>query len=297
MHKQCDLAIIGGGPAGLAASIYASSEGLTTTIVESGRLGGQAGTSAHIANYFGFPHGISGHELVTRAIHQAKGFGVDVEQDAIHAIGRDDRLHIQLSTGRVLLCSAALIATGVQYRKLDVPGIDSFGVHYGSNPSEVKDWTGKTVAVVGGANSAGQAAVHFAKHGANVKMLTRSPLAKGMSAYLIGELAKTTAQVTEDTEVAAIESVNGIQLSLTLSDGTSQLVDGMFVFIGATPHTEWLQCDKDAHGYLVTQEYQTTLPGVFAAGDVRHSNIKRVSVAAGEGASAVASIHGYLSTR
>lgn len=136
--KHCDLAIIGGGPAGLAASIYAASEGLSTTIVEGNRLGGQAGTSAHIANYFGFPNGISGHDLTTRAIHQAKGFGVSVEQDKVTAIAHDAQtLHIQLSSGKVQTCRAALVSIGVQYRTLDVQGANSYGVFYGDRKSVV----------------------------------------------------------------------------------------------------------------------------------------------------------------
>lgn len=293
--RHCDLAIIGGGPAGLAASIYAASEGLTTTIIEGNRLGGQAGTSAHIANYFGFPHGISGHELTSRAIHQAKSFGVAVEQDHVTAIAADSStLHIQLASGHVQTCRAALVSIGVQYRKLTIPGVDSFGVFYGSDPSHVDDWTGKHVGVIGGANSAGQAAIHFAKHGVKVDVISRSPIAKGMSSYLISEIGKQSdAIVTEGLELAAIQQT-GAQLDVTLSDGSARRLDGLFVFIGAVPHTDWITCEKDPQGYLKTTEYQTSLRGVFAAGDVRHSNIKRVAVAAGEGASAVASIHGYL---
>src|SRR5688572_13784590 len=266
--RQCDLAIIGGGPAGLAASVYASSEGMQTTIVESGQLGGQAGTSSQIMNYLGFPTGISGKELTRRAIRQARQFGVKVEQDKVVALAEDTLVHLQLQSGNILQARCALVACGVQYRKLDIPGIDSYGVFYGADPSSVTDWTGKHVGVVGGANSAGQAAVHFGRNGVKVDILTRSPLAKSMSKYLISTIAtQPSTQVVEGAELAAIEP-SKLGLDVTLKDGTGRRLDGLFVFIGAIPHTAWLGCAKDPKGFLTTgHDYQTSIPGVFAAGD------------------------------
>jgi len=303
MSPECDLVIIGGGPAGLAASIYASTEGLRTTIIERGRLGGQAGSSAHIANYLGFPKGISGADLARKAVAQARNYGVRVEQDNVVAMARDGlRLLIQLASGVVTICRSALIASGVQYRRLTIPGIDSYGVFYGSNPGEAKNYQGKQVAVVGGANSAGQAVVHFSRYAAQVHMLTRSPLAKSMSQYLIDEIAaRPNILVREGAEIVACEP-RAAQQALTLNDGSSLLVDGVFIFIGALPTTSWAPCAKNAQGFILTgrdgsQLLETSIPGVFAAGDVRESPIKRVATAVGEGAAAIAQVHQFLASQ
>lgn len=300
---DCDLIIVGGGPAGLAASVYAQSEGLATTVVERGQLGGQAGTSSHIANYLGFPNGISGQQLAERAVKQARKFGVLFEQDSVTGLAVDG-VHklVQFASGRIRVCKAVLLASGVQYRRLTVPGINCFGVFYGSNPREVAQWTGKRVVVVGGANSAGQAAVALAGYASHVTMLSRSPLVKSMSQYLAHLIvAHTNIEVLEGAELAQIIPVATGQ-ALTLADGRTLTSDAVFVFIGAEPKTDWLPVQKDSKGFVLTgldlgagaQPLETSLAGVFCAGDVRHSTIKRVATAVGEGAAAIAQIHQYL---
>lgn len=299
--KDCDLLIIGGGPAGLAASVYASTEGLQTSIIERSDLGGQAGQSNKIVNFLGFPGGISGTKLMERASKQATQSGVNVIRDeAVAFVADGDRKLVQMRSGKIVICKAILLSMGVQYRTLNIPGINSFGVFYGFNPRESSPWEGKRIAVIGGANSAGQAAVHFGQIATKVHVVARSPLTKSMSTYLITELGKlSTVSVREGVEVQAISPEKAGQV-LTLSDGTVLPVDGTFLFIGATPHTDWLPVKKDEKGFIhtglrdVRGHLETDMDGVFAAGDVRHSTLKRVGVAIGEGASAISEVHAYL---
>lgn len=313
--SKCDLVIVGGGPAGIAAGIYAASEGLNVSLIEVARtLGGQAGTSSLIVNYLGFPDGISGKQLAARSTRQLKKLGANVIPGRVTAIGTDGvARYIQMDSGHIVSCKTTLIACGVQWRHLDVPGIAGYGVFYGSNPSEVDQWSGKVVAIIGGANSAGQAAVHFAKHGAEqVIVLSRSPLEKSMFAYLIHELkARGNVEIVEGAEVDAVKRKNS---KLTLSTFVASRyieVDAVFIFIGAEPQTEWLDVVKDTRGFILTgQELKKVMPdgfegrdplpmetsvqGIFAARDVRSGSLKRVSAATGEGAAAVAEIHQYL---
>jgi thioredoxin reductase (NADPH) len=300
--QPCDLMIVGGGPAGLAASVYAASEGLRTTIIERSNVGGQAGSSSRIANYLGFPGGVSGAELTRKAAKQARQFGVRFLNDRVTAIAQDGHgSHaVQLASGRVEVCRAVLICTGVQYRRLSVPGIDAFGVFYGANPHEAASYAGKRVVVIGGANSAGQAAVHFAQWASDVVMLTRSPLAKSMSAYLVNEMAaQPNIRVLEGAEVAQVLAA-GLEQTILLKDGrTVQSCAGIFIFIGAEPGTSWVPVEKDSKGFLVTgagkRPNETSWPGVFAAGDVRASTTKRVATAVGDGAGTIPQVHSYLS--
>lgn len=301
IKADCDVAIVGGGPAGLAAAVYAASEGLSTTLIERlPMLGGQAGTSSHIANYLGFPRGISGEQLIKRASQQARKFGVRTRFGRVIALHTQDRIKLlQFEDGRILACRACIIATGVQYRVLDIPGVNRFGVFYGAHPGEARKWSGKRVAIIGGANSAGQAAVHFAKAECSVTLLARSPLVGGMSTYLITTIKGfPLIEVKEGVQVTAIDQIpdDGLKLSLT-QDGSLD-ADGVFIFIGAVPKTEWLPCQKDKHGFLMTgldgSSHETSIYGVFAAGDVRSGSTKRVSSATGEGAAAVAEVHRYL---
>lgn len=316
MHNSqligCDVVIIGAGPAGLAGAVFAASEGLQVVILERrASLGGQAGTSSRIVNYLGFPQGISGAELAKRASQQAKKLGATIMQGQAIALGRENGTRfVQLTDGRVLRCQSVLLAMGVSYRRLDIPGVRQFGVFYGSNPSEVEQWKGKRVAIVGGANSAGQAAVHFASHGAHVTLLSRSPLVKAMSMYLRKELEKCGAVVQEGVEVVSIDDQDLMVYDQTqrsspglvtrLSNGSTVAFDGLFIFIGATPATHWLpQLDKDDKGFILTGQpgrhpHETNIPGVFAAGDVRAGTLKRVAAASFEGAAAIAEIHQYL---
>lgn len=300
-RAACELTIIGGGPAGLAASIYAASEGLATTIIESVRIGGQASHSSKIANYPGFAKGISGADLAARVYKQAKGFGVRFITGKCVALASDGQVKlVQLESGEVLQCKAVLLSTGVNYRKLAVPGIESFGVFYGANPHEALTYAGKHVVVIGGANSAGQAAVHFAQCGALlVTILSRSALDKSMSAYLVNELRnQRNVKVIEGVTLSNVQAA-GLEQELSLSDGSALRSAGVFVFIGAEPRTGWMPLSKDEKGFVLTgaaQPFplQTSLDGVFAAGDVRAQSIKRVATAVGEGATAITQIHHYL---
>lgn len=299
---KCDLTIIGGGPAGLAASIYAASEGLHTVIIESHKVGGQASNSSRIANYPGFAKGISGGDLTSRAQRQARGFGVEFLTGKAVALATDGPTKlVQLQGGEVHICRAILLCTGVQYRKLDVPGVETFGVFYGANPHEAPSYSGKQVVVVGGANSAGQAAVHLAKYASGVTVLSRSALDKSMSAYLISELrAAANVHIEEGLTIKSILP-QGLLQHLTLSDGRELLTSGVFVFIGAQPLTGWMPLNKDDKGFVLTGNQsmlplETSVPGVFAAGDVRAASIKRVATAVGEGATAITQVHHYLSS-
>lgn len=311
---SCDVVIVGSGPAGLAAAVYAASEGLQVTVIERARqLGGQAGTSSRIMNYLGFPEGVAGDQLTRRSVRQAKQFGVRIISAEVVAVGAENGTRfVQLADGTVVSCRVVIVAAGVQWRVLDTPGATgTLNVFYGSNPHEAAKWIGKRVAVVGGANSAGQAITDFAKRGAEVTVLARSPLAKTMSRYLATEIAKAP-NVTVREGVEATKFVNdGAKVQVTLSTGDTLTVDGVFVFIGAQPKTSWLPVAKDAHGYVLTgaaveptygyhddrqpMAMETSMAGVFAIGDVRSGSVKRVAAAAGEGAAAVAEVHSYLS--
>jgi thioredoxin reductase (NADPH) len=300
-----DLIIIGGGPAGLAAAVYAATEGLHTTLVERGALGGQAGTSAKIANYLGFPSGISGKDLTSRAVKQARRYGARIIQDEVLHFGIDiDRRLVQTKSGKVLEASAVLLAAGVSYRRLGVPGVDTFGVFYGSDPTEAPRYEGRKVAIVGGANSAGQAAVRFAEAGASeVAVICRADsLRKGMSAYLCDkELpAHQTIRVITQAEVARISPApgDGACLNVDLTTGEILRISGLFIFIGAEPTTAWLPCSCNEKGFVVGGQggllHQSSMPGLFVAGDVRQGAIPRVGSAVGDGAAAIAEIHQYL---
>jgi thioredoxin reductase (NADPH) len=299
---DCDLIVIGGGPAGLAAAVYAASEGLQTTVVESrATLGGQAGASSLIENLIGFPQGISGADLMKRSAQQAKRFGVSVVHDRVVGIACDltcaERL-VQLESSRVLRGRVVLITCGVQYRQLTIPGLDKvhYGIFYGSNPNEMSKWAGKRVAVIGGANSAGQAARGFAKAGADVTLFTRSPLEKAMSTYLREAIAREGVVKVRQELPSRVWQLDGVKVGMDFDTlGASGAWDGVFVFIGAEPRTSWFPGEKDPHGFIITRDtFETSMPGVFAAGDVRANRSKRVATALGEGAAAVSYIHAYL---
>lgn len=315
LNFNCDVVIVGSGPAGLAAAVYAASEGLLVTVVERARqLGGQAATSSRIMNYLGFPEGVSGDQLTKRAVRQAKQFGVRIVSGEVVAIGAENGTRfVQLADGTVVSCVTVIVAAGVQWRVLDTPGATgTLNVFYGSNPHEAAKWVGKNIAVIGSANSAGQAISDFGKHGANVTVIARSPLAKSMSQYLVDEIGAMP-NVTVREGVEASKFVNdGARVQVTLSSGDTLTLDGVFIFIGAEPKTTWLPVAKDARGYVLTGAsvaekatygyhddrqplpMETSMSGVFAIGDVRSGSVKRVAAAAGEGAAAVAEVHEYL---
>jgi thioredoxin reductase (NADPH) len=324
-----DLAIVGGGPAGLAAAVYGASEGLRTVMIENEAPGGQAGTSSYIENYLGFPVGLSGADLARRAVVQAKRFGVEIlaPQEVVETTLRDSYRILKLADNSEINCHALVISTGVSYRKLDVPGSDKLtgsGVYYGATMTEAINTQGEDVYVVGGANSAGQAAIHFAKYARRVVMLVRGEsLAATMSSYLINRIIETSnIEVWPCTEV--IEAIGDSRLEqLRLRDnkfGQEKIVESnrLFIFIGAAPRTSWLPdtIQRDTKGFILTgpnllvdgknpkgwalerQPYllETSVPGIFAAGDVRHQSVKRVASAVGEGSIAIQFVHQYLAT-
>jgi thioredoxin reductase (NADPH) len=322
-----DLAIIGGGPAGLAAAVYGASEGLSTVMIEREAPGGQAGSSSRIENYLGFPVGLSGADLARRGVTQARRFGVEIlnPQEVTGIRVTDPYRILHLADGSEISCHALLIATGVSYRRLDVPGMDKLtgaGVYYGAAMTEAIACQGESVYIVGGANSAGQAAMHFSKYAGRVVMLVRSPLSKSMSQYLIDQIEATnnitvcTGCVVE--EVKGETNLEAITIK-NLNTGESETVNAtsLFIFIGAMPQTDWLAgtIERDERGFILTGSdliqdgkspkgwnlerspflLETSVPGIFAAGDVRYNSVKRVASGVGEGSIAVQFIHRYLS--
>ena len=323
-----DLAIVGGGPAGLAAAVYGASEGLHTVMIEREAPGGQAGMSARIENYLGFPMGLSGGDLARRAVVQAQRFGVEIlsPQEAVGIRTEGPYRIIKLADGNEISCHALMIATGVQWRRLEAPGIDRLqgaGVYYGGGATEAMSCKGEIVYVVGGANSAGQAAMNFAKYADRVVILVRgSSLSSTMSQYLIDQVKEmTNIEVWAHGSVAeAHGEIHLEEISILCSD-TNKLervpASAMFIFIGALPQTEWLAnvVERDERGFILTGPdliregqhpkgwgldrdpylLETNIPGLFAVGDVRHGSVKRVASGVGEGSVAVQFIHQYLS--
>jgi thioredoxin reductase (NADPH) len=302
------LVVVGGGPAGLAAAVYASSEGLRTGLVERTAVGGQAGTSSMIRNYLGFPRGISGAELARRSFEQAIQFGTEMIYGGdVAGLRVEDGVRVvELADGREIPARSVIVATGVSYRHLDAPSLDRFtgtSVHYGSALAEVPHVVGREAVIVGGGNSAGQAALHLARSAHRVTMLVRSDsLGSSMSDYLIRELSATpNIDVCHGVEVAGgggDRLLDHVVVRDRASGATSELAAAaLFVLIGAEPRTDWLPADleRDEWGYvLADSSFETSIPGVFAVGDVREGSVKRVASAAGEGAMAVQQVHRYL---
>jgi thioredoxin reductase (NADPH) len=305
-----DVVIVGAGPSGLGAGVYAATEGLSTLILEPFRLGGQASQSARIDNYLGFPDGVSGKQLTDRALKQVRRYGARIEQDRMVALGisEDGASHLlQLESGKVEAARTVVLAVGVQYRKLNIPGINTFGVFYGAAPTEAPKWKGKRIAIIGGANSAGQCAVHYSNFCADILLLVRADrLDKGMSAYLVDRVDSCkNVNVLLQHEVNEVVG-KGHCLDLVMNDGRVETVDGLFLFIGAEPKTDWLtQVEKDTRGFIRTGlhvqyesryilPHETSKGGVFAIGDVREGSVKRVASAVGDGAAVVSEIHQYL---
>jgi thioredoxin reductase (NADPH) len=322
-----DVAIVGAGPAGLSAAVYAASEGLSTLLLEREAFGGQAGSSSLIRNYLGFPRGISGASLATMAFEQAWSFGA-IPSLAGPVTGLEpagDGFALQLAGGRISQARSVLITTGVSYRRLNAPGLDSLlgaGVFYGATTSESAAFAGEHVFIAGGANSAGQAAVNLARYAQQVTLLVRGDsLAARMSQYLIDEITATpNIDVRTSTQVAAAEGggrLEALTLKDTMTGGTVTVpAAALVVLIGAVPHTDWLpaRIGRDEHGFILTGSdlpgpgnptagrvlprpplpLETSMPGVFAAGDVRHASVKRVASAVGEGSIATTQINQYL---
>jgi thioredoxin reductase (NADPH) len=322
---MCDLVIVGGGPAGLAAAVYGASEGLDTQAIDAVAFGGQASTSSRIENYLGFPAGISGSELAERAGLQARKFGARlvVPAEAIGIDREDGHYSIELDNGDVVNGRAVIVATGAHYRKLDLPEFERFegnGIYYAATLSEAQMCEHAPVLIVGGGNSAGQAAMFLSQHASSCKLLIRGEeLAKSMSRYLIDELEqRPQVELITCCEVAELLGADGLE-GVIIQDRNSgerrELpVKALFVFIGAAPHTEWLQglVASDANGFLLTgrdvpaeclERYhnedhplflETSQPGVFAVGDVHSGSVTRVASAVGEGSMAVSFVHQRL---
>ena len=311
-REEADLLVVGAGPAGLAAAVYGSSEGLDTLVVEGTALGGQAGSSSRIENYLGFPAGISGAELTSRAVSQARKFGAR-PATPYRAVGLEPgngRHVVQLEEGHEIAARAVLIATGAQYRRLplaDLSDYEGTSVFYAAGPPEAQLCGASRVAVVGGGNSAGQAAVWLARGGALVTLLhRRADLRETMSDYLIRELERYGVAVRDRSEIAELHGRDGHLEAVTLKDGTHMPFKFVFLFLGAKPCTEWLgDClARHTDGFVLTGEaagasylLETSIPGIFAAGDVRSGSTKRCAAAVGEGSMAVQFVHEHLSAQ
>ena len=326
--KEYDLSIYGAGPAGLSAAVYAASEGLRTILVERHTVGGQAGTSSLIENYMGFPEGISGADLAERARQQAVKFGIELLllREGIKSEFRDNRIYTDMADGSKMVARANICATGIEYRRLNLPNEDQFlnvGLFYGAGASEAPLCGGDHVFIVGGGNSAGQAAMYLSRYAEKVTMLIRGDtLAATLSQYLIERITqKNNIEVLFQTQVTGLAGDTSLQqIEVTNHrDRLTQKIDTrrLFVCIGGAPNTEWAKDTniiRDQAGYLVTGSdllregrspecwrlerdpffLETSVPGSFAAGDVRHGSVKRVASAVGEGAMAVTFVHKYL---
>jgi len=324
-----DLIIVGAGPSGLAAAVYGASEGLRTIVIEKDAAGGQAGTSARIENYLGFPQGISGADLTRRALTQARRLGAEIlsalEVTGVHI--EDSYRIVTLNDGNELRCHALMVATGVQVRKLEAPGMEPLvggSVYYGAATSEAHNYEGRRVYVVGSGNSAGQGAIFLSRFASEVTILIRrDSLSRTMSQYLIDQIDKTpNVSVLPFTEVAAVEGTEHLEAVTLKHNQTGETevrpADAMFIFIGAVPYTDFLEgvVDLDEAGFVLTGQdlivdgrrpktwtlkrdpflQETSVPGIFAAGDVRHGVIRRVASAVGQGSVAISQIHKYLET-
>jgi len=323
-QKFYDIVIVGAGPAGLAAGVYAASEGLGTLIVEGEAIGGQAGSSSKIENYLGFPEGLSGEELAKRAYLQARRLKAEFLAQRVMSIRRDNQYQIvQMADGQEVTCHVCLLATGVDYCKLNVPGADKFsgaGVYYGAALAEAMSCKEETIYIVGGANSAGQAAMHFSRYANHVHMLVRGKsLTISMSKYLIDQIEATpNITVETGTEVVAMNGNSHLEcLTLKTPRGEeARQASSLFIFIGAEPKTSWLPAElcRDNKGFILAGPdlkaqspkswtldrdpylLETSVPGIFVAGDVRFNSVKRCASAVGEGSIAIQFVHQYLAT-
>src|SRR5213594_2008621 len=322
-----DLAIVGGGPAGLAAAVYGASEGLHTVMIEREAPGGQAGMSSRIENYLGFPSGLSGGDLARRAVVQARRFGVEILSAEATAVRLDGPYrYLRLADGAELSCHALLVATGVQWRKLEAPGVERLtgrGIYYGAAMTEAMSTRDEDVYVVGGANSAGQAAMYFSNYARRVIMLVRgASLAASMSQYLINQL-RATANIQIEFNSSIIEAhgedhLEAISVHCSVTNELNKVpANSLFIMIGAAPNTDWLAniVERDERGFILSGPalmrdgkrpkgwqlerdpglLETNVPGVFVVGDVRHGSVKRLASGVGEGSIAISFVHQYLS--
>src|SRR5215470_104237 len=317
-NRLYDVAVVGAGPAGLATAVYAASEGLSVVVLDCRSFGGQAGASARIENYLGFPTGISGQALMARAYNQAQKFGANIaipaEVTGLAAGGPIGPFTLDLQIGERVKARSVVLATGARYRRLDVANLDAFeatSVHYWASPLEAKLCANQEVALVGAGNSAGQAAVYLASQGTKVYMLVRrSDLGAAMSRYLVERIrGLANVQVVTGATVNALEGrdgmLEGVCWQIGAGQETRRPINHLFLFIGADPNTDWLKGSSialDAKGFVLTggdaggrrHALETTRRGVFAIGDVRANSVKRVAAAVGEGAQVVAALHSFL---
>jgi thioredoxin reductase len=324
-----DVAVVGAGPAGLAAAVYGSSEGLDTVVVERGSIGGQAGSSSMIRNYLGFARGVGGAELARQAYEQAWVFGAQflAGREVVRLDCGDDTHVLTTADGMEISSRTVILAAGVRYNRMDVPALEGLvgaGVYYGASPGEARQFAGKHVYVVGAGNSAGQAVLHLARWAEKATLVVRGPsLGKSMSRYLIDEIEAAvnvcvllTTRIVDGLGDGWLETLT---LANGVSGGTSVVpADAVFALIGAQPHTGWLPpaIARDAHGFVVAgaelthdgllddwllprspRTFETSVPGVFAVGDVRSRSMKRVASAVGEGSGAIKQIHHYLESQ
>src|SRR6476659_7720159 len=319
-HKVYDVVVIGAGPAGLAAAVYAGSEGLSALVLDCRAFGGQAGASARIENYLGFPTGISGIALMARAYNQAQKFGVEmaipdeVARLQVPTVSSSDHFVLNLANGERVSASSVVIASGARYRRLAVKGLEDFestSVHYWASPLEAKLCAGQEVALVGAGNSAGQAAVYLASQVAKVWLLVRgADLYSNMSSYLVDRIRRLpNVEVLTRTQISGLEGADGMLQAVRWQQGASgesrRSIRHLFLFIGADPNTDWLDGSGvalDRKGFVLTGTeaganrhlLETNCPGVFAIGDVRSGSVKRVAASVGEGAQVVAALHDFL---
>jgi thioredoxin reductase (NADPH) len=311
-REEVDLLVVGAGPAGLGAAVYGASEGLDTLVVDSTALGGQAGSSRRIENYLGFPAGISGTELTSRAVTQARKFDARLATPyrALSLEPGDGRHVVQLEDDREIAARAVLLATGAHYRRLPVDGLSDYegmSVFYAAGPPEAQLCGAERVAVVGGGNSAGQAAIWLARGGALVTLLhRRADLGETMSDYLIHDLERYGVAIRDSSEIAELHGADGQLEAVTLASGERLPFAFLFLFLGAAPCTDWLGdvVARDENGFILTgaaagADYilETSAPGIFAAGDVRSGSTKRCATAVGEGAMAVQLVHAHRAQR
>ena len=322
-----DLALVGGGPAGLAAAVYGASEGLRTVMIEREAPGGQAGMSSRIENYLGFPSGLTGADLARRAVVQARRFGVEILSAEATAVRLDGPYRfLKLADGAELSCHALLVATGVQWRKLEAPGVERLtgaGIYYGAAMTEAMSTRDENVYIVGGANSAGQAAMYFSRYARRVVMLVRgSSLATSMSQYLINQLKATTnVHIEFNSSVVGAHGEDHLEEISVHCSTTNEVnkvpANSLFIMIGAAPNTDWLAniVERDERGFILSGPLlmrdgkrpkgwtldrdpallETNVPGIFVVGDVRHGSVKRVASGVGEGSVAISFVHQYLS--
>jgi thioredoxin reductase (NADPH) len=311
-REEVDLLIVGGGPAGLGAAVYGASEGLDTLVLERSVLGGQAGFSRRIENYLGFPGGITGADLISRAVTQARKFGARTATPyvAVSLEADGERHVVRLDEGNEVSARAVVLANGAQYRRLPVEGLadyEGISIFYAAGPPEARRCGGSQVAVVGGGNSAGQAAIWLARGGALVTLLhRRADLSETMSDYLIHDLERAGVQVRDRSEIAELHGTDGELEAVTLTEGERLPFRDLFLFLGAEPHTDWLgdSVERDEDGFLLTGNaagsdnlLETSIPGVYAIGDARCGSTKRVAAAVGEGAMVIPFVHERIGPR